>query len=105
MHKAIEITDTLPTDQMGIILQSFPEFAITFNGQRKHAHAMAAVTRRLMTEIMLGKDDYDRKTFRKMNKTEIIDLGGIYVNYARDGCLDIHCCTPIIDIHDMMAWR
>jgi hypothetical protein len=61
---------------------------------------IAMVTRRLMTEIMLGKYDYDRKTFRKMNKTEIIDLGGIYVNYARDRCLDIHCCTPTINIRD-----
>jgi Viral methyltransferase len=35
-----------------------------------------------------------------MKKTALIDLGGNYVNYAKDGCLDIHCCSPIIDHRD-----
>jgi hypothetical protein len=99
-RRRIEIIDTLPADQMANILQCFPEFSITFNGQRRHTHAMAAVVRRLMTEIILQRYSYDRKAYRDMKKTVLVDLGGNYVNYARDGCLDIHCCSPIIDHRD-----
>jgi len=92
-RKHIDVRRNISSEELQMLLNAYPEYAITSSACENGTHSMAACFRFLETEYLLDMVP-QRDTF-------VYDIGGNWFSHMKFRAdRDIHCCCPILSLRD-----
>nr|QEG59340.1 alpha A protein [Poa semilatent virus] len=92
-RKRIDVRRNISSEELQVLINAYPEYAISSSACESGTHSMAACFRFLETEYLLDMVPI-RDTF-------VFDIGGnwfSHMKYRSDR--SIHCCCPILSLRD-----
>nr|QRV07327.1 replicase [Hibiscus latent Fort Pierce virus] len=85
-------SNLVSTENAKMVTEAYPEFNISFVGNRNTVHSLAGGLRKLEMEYLMTLVPYGSATF---------DIGGNYAQHLLKGRAYVHCCNPCLDFRDI----
>lgn len=92
-RKHIDVRRNISSEELQMLLNAYPEYAITSSACENGTHSMAACFRFLETEYLLD--------MVPQQDTFVYDIGGNWFSHMKFRAdREIHCCCPILSLRD-----
>ncbi|WAB51676.1 ORF1 [nege-like virus 1] len=105
--KSVVIHESLTIEQQSLLISRFPEYYISFKGDRLNNHGLAAAVRTLEHHLLLDYVNYDADSNYVPEGYDdyVCDVGGNFSTHIKMGRTRIHCCNPLLDYRDVARRR